>query len=41
MVLKVEDESTMHTEHEAMRESGYTETHFRILVVSDAFKQKV
>lgn len=31
----------MHAEHEAMRESGFLETHFRILIVSDRFAGKL
>lgn len=40
-MLEVVDESTLHAEHEAMRNSGYNETHFKVLVVADAFKGKV
>lgn len=41
-LLEIVDESSMHAEHEAMRRNhGYTETHFRIRVVSDAFSGKV
>ena len=32
---------TSHAEHEAMKEYGYNETHFKVLVVSEAFKPKV
>ena len=39
--LEIIDDSTAHAEHEAMRENGYNETHFKVLVVSEAFKPKV
>jgi hypothetical protein len=39
--LEIVDDSTSHSEHEAMRDNGYNETHFKVLVVSDAFKSKV
>ena len=41
MVLEVIDDSTSHAEHEAMRDSGYNETHFKVLVVSESFANKV
>jgi stress-induced morphogen len=31
----------MHAEHAAMRDSGYNETHFRVLIVSEKFKGKM
>lgn len=40
-LLEIIDDSTAHSEHEAMRENGYNETHFKVLVVSEAFKPKV
>lgn len=39
--MNIVDESQMHAEHEAMLNQGYMETHFRILIVSDAFKGKM
>lgn len=40
-VLNIIDDSTSHAEHEAMRNQfGYSETHFKILVVSDVFGDK-
>ena len=39
--LEVIDDSVSHAEHEAMRSNyGYTETHFKILVVSPDFQDK-
>lgn len=40
-VLEIIDDSTSHGEHEAMRDNGFNETHFKVLVVSEAFKPKV
>lgn len=40
-ILEIVDDSTLHAEHEAMRENGYNETHFKVLVVSELFKPKV
>jgi BolA protein len=40
-VLEVVDESTQHAEHAAMRDSGYNETHFRVLIVSEQFTGKM
>ncbi len=31
----------MHGEHEAMRHAGFSETHFRVTIVSDAFAGKM
>jgi BolA protein len=36
--LKVEDESHLHAGHSGHREGG--QTHFRVYIVSDAFKNK-
>ena len=39
--LDIIDDSSSHSEHEAMRQNfGFTETHFKILVVSDVFTGK-
>lgn len=39
--LDIIDDSSSHAEHEAMRQNyGYTETHFKILVVSPDFQGK-
>lgn len=39
--LDIIDDSVSHAEHEAMRANyGYTETHFKILVVSPEFQGK-
>lgn len=40
-LLQVDDVSASHAEHEAMRQSGYMETHFRITIVSEKFAGKV
>ena len=40
-ILEIVDDSTLHSEHEAMRENGYNETHFKVLIVSELFKPKV
>ena len=40
-LLEIVDDSTSHAEHEAMKEYGYNETHFKVLIVSEAFNPKV
>jgi stress-induced morphogen len=39
--LEVIDESSKHAGHAAMRGSQAKETHFRVVIISDAFQDKV
>ncbi|RQM05656.1 hypothetical protein DH86_00003435 [Scytalidium sp. 3C] len=38
--LEIHNDSHLHSHHQAMRGSTSTETHFRVIVTSDAFKSK-
>lgn len=39
--LEVHNDSSMHAHHQAMQGSVSKETHFRVLITSDAFKSKM